>query len=227
MNAAHTLLRTIDHAVLKPEAGGDEVISACELAGRLGVASVCVHPRWVTTAAVALRGSEVRVDAVAGFPLGATTTEVKAFEANQATTRGADEVDMVIAISALKSGDYDAVRADVEAVAEAARAGADGQAIIKVILEMCYLTEEEKRIAAELAIEGGADFVKTSTGFGPSGATVEDVRLLRSIAPDHVGVKAAGGIRTLEKLQAMVEAGASRIGTSSTEQIASELAAGQ
>lgn len=223
MDEAQRVLGTIDHAVLSPEAGSEEVVAACEIAGRLGVAGVCVHPRWVTTAAAILRGTEVAVGTVAGFPLGATTTEVKAFEANQATTRGADEVDMVMAIGALKSGDRDAVRADVEAVVEAARAGADGEAIIKVILEMCYLTEDEKRIAAELAIEGGADFVKTSTGLGPAGATVEDVRLLRSLAPEHVGVKAAGGIRTLKKLRAMLDAGASRIGTSSTETIAAEL----
>jgi len=223
MDEAQSILGTIDHAVLGPDAASDEVGSACELALKLSVAGVCVHPRWVTTAAAALRGSEVRVGTVAGFPLGATTTEVKAFEANQAATRGADEVDMVMAIAALKSGDYEAVRAEVAAVVEAARAGADGEAIIKVILEMCYLTEDEKRAAAELAIEGGADFVKTSTGLGPSGATTEDVRLLRSVAPEHVGVKAAGGIRTLEKLRAMLDAGANRIGTSSTEAIAHEL----
>jgi len=223
MNEAQTILGTLDHAVLKPEATGAEVIAACELAARLGIASVCVHPRWVATAAAVLRQSGVRVGTVAGFPLGATTTEVKAFEANQAAAHGAAEVDMVLAITALKSGDYGAVRADVEAVVEAARRGGDGDALVKVILEMCYLTEDEKRRAAELAVEGGADFVKTSTGLGPSGATVEDVRLLRRVAPAHVGVKAAGGIRTLQHVREMLEAGASRIGTSSTAAIAKEL----
>jgi deoxyribose-phosphate aldolase len=223
MDGADRILATIDHAVLKPEADREQVVGACELAVHFGVAGVCAHPRWVTTAAAALRGTPVATGTVVGFPLGANTTEVKAFEANQATSRGADEVDMVMAICALRSGDYDQVRGDVEAVVQAARAGAGGEALVKVILEMCYLSEREKRIAAELAVEGGADFVKTSTGLGPSGATVEDVRLLRSLAPRHVGVKAAGGIRTLEQLRAMLKAGASRIGTSATADIAAEL----
>lgn len=226
MNEAQMILGTIDHAVLKPEAGREEVVTACELAAHFGVAGVCVHPRWVTTAATALRRTEVAVGTVIGFPLGANSTEVKAFEAHQATSRGADEVDMVLAICALKSGDFDEVRGDVQAVVEAARMGADGEALVKVILEMCYLTEQEKRIAAELAVEGGADFVKTSTGLGPSGATVEDVRLLRASVPEHVGVKAAGGIRTLEDVRAMLDAGATRIGSSSTVGIAAELGVG-
>jgi len=226
MTEAHSVLGSIDHAVLKPEAAREELLAACEMAADLGVASVCVHPRWVTTAAGVLRQTEVAVGTVVGFPLGANATEVKAFEANRATASGSDEVDMVMAITALKSGDYDEVRADVEAVVHAARSGADGDAVIKVILEMCYLTGAEKRIAAQLAVEGGADFVKTSTGLGPSGATVEDVRLLRATVPDNVRIKAAGGIRTLEQVRRMLQAGASRIGTSSTADIAAELGVG-
>ncbi len=217
------IIPMIDHAVLAPDATRDDVLAACELVAELRTASICIHPRWVALAVEALADSPVRVGTVAGFPLGATTTEVKAYEARQAIARGADEVDMVLAITALKSGDYTATRDDIAAVVGAAYIADAEEPIIKVILETCYLTDEEKRIAVELAVEAGAHFVKTSTGLGPEGATVENVRLLRELAPEHVGVKAAGGIRTVEDCLAMIDAGASRLGCSSTRTIAKEL----
>jgi len=213
----------IDHAVLAPDSTRDDVLAACALAAELGVAGVCVHPRWVRTAAEALAGSGVATGTVAGFPLGANTSETKAGEAREAIVHGADEIDMVMAITALKSGDRAAVLDDIAAVVGAAYVASAEQPVVKVILEMCYLTQGEKRVAAELAVEAGADFLKTSTGFGPSGARVEDVALLREIAPERVGVKAAGGIRTLDDARALVTAGATRIGTSSTLTIAEEL----
>ncbi len=217
------IIAMIDHAVLAPDATRDDALAACEAAAELGVAGVCVQPWWVDVVAAELAGTGVRCGTVAGFPLGATTTDAKAFEACQAIAHGADEIDMVMAVTALKSGDREAVLDDIAAVVGAAYAVAVEQPVVKVILEMCYLSEQEKRVAAELAIEAGADFVKTSTGLGPSGATVEDVRLLREVAPPEVGVKAAGGIRTLAHARAMVEAGATRIGTSATRTIAEEL----
>ncbi len=226
MTDAQALIGTIDHAVLAPDATRCDILSACSLARELRVAGVCVHPRWVPTVAAALDGSGVATGSVAGFPLGATTTEAKCLEAMQAFESGAAEVDMVMAVTTLKSGDYDEVLLDIAAVVQVARDSDVDGALVKVILEMCYLTPDEKRLAAEIAVQAGVDFVKTSTGLGPHGATVEDVALLREIAPDGVGVKAAGGIRSLEQMQAMLDAGASRIGTSSTATIAAELGIG-
>lgn len=221
-----SILSTIDHAVLAPDATRDDVVRGCELAARLGVASVCVQPRWVATAVAALADSSLAVGTVAGFPLGATTTEAKTLEAMQAFDSGATEVDMVMAVTALKSGDFEATLVDVAMVVQVARESGVPGAMVKAILEMCYLTEEEKRVAAELAVRAGVDFVKTSTGTGPGGATVPDVALLREIAPEGIGVKAAGGIRDLERMREMLNAGASRIGTSATEAIAAELGIG-
>ncbi len=217
------IIPMIDHAVLAPDATRDDVLAGCELAAELETATICIHPRWVDVAAEALAASPVTVGTVAGFPLGATTRQVKALEARQGISRGADEIDMVLAITSLKSGDHDAVLDDIAAVVGAAYSSDLEEPTVKVILETCYLTDEEKRTAVELAVEAGADFVKTSTGLGPEGATVENVRLLRELAPDDVGVKAAGGIRTVEDCLAMIDAGASRIGTSSTRSIAEEL----
>lgn len=219
------IIPMIDHAVLAPDATRDDVLAGCELCAELQTASICVQPRWVQVAVEALRGSGVTVGTVAGFPLGATTAEVKALEARQAVSRGADEIDMVLAITALKSGDYDAVLDDIAAVVGAAYMANLDEPTVKVILETCYLSEAEICTAVALAVEAGADFVKTSTGLGPEGATVENVRLLREVAPDHVGVKAAGGIRTVEDCLAMIDAGANRLGTSSTASIAEELGA--
>jgi deoxyribose-phosphate aldolase len=226
MPVATSILSTIDHAVLAPDATRDDVLRGCELAARLGVASVCVQPRWVPTAVAALADWSVAVGTVAGFPLGATTTEAKTLEAMQAFGSGATEVDMVMAVTAFKSGDYDDTLVDMAMVVQVARESGVSGAMVKAILEMCYLTEEEKRVAAELAVRAGVDFVKTSTGMGPGGATVEDVALLREIAPESVGVKAAGGIRDLERMREMLNAGASRIGASATEAIAAELGVG-
>ncbi len=217
------ILSMIDHAVLAPDSTHDDVLEGCALASEAEVASICVHPFWVEVAAERLRESSVVVGTVVGFPFGATTADTKAYEARDAVRNGADELDMVIALTALRSGLTDAVRADIAAVVGAAYAADIEQPVVKVIIETCYLTEQEKRTAVKLAVDAGADFVKTSTGFGPEGATVEDVSLLRELTPEQVGVKAAGGIRSAQRAREMIEAGASRIGTSSTRAIAEEL----
>jgi deoxyribose-phosphate aldolase len=212
----------IDHTLLKPEATADDVRRLCAEGAKFGFAAVCVNPAWVPQAAESLRGAPVKICAVAGFPLGATLTQAKAFEAEQAIWAGATEVDMVIHVGALKSGNDSEVEDDIRCVVEGChRRGA----ICKVILEMALLTQEEKLRGCQAAVRAGADFVKTSTGFGPGGATVEDVALLRATAGPHVGVKAAGGIRTLTDLAKMVAAGATRIGSSSGVRILEELRA--
>jgi deoxyribose-phosphate aldolase len=210
----------LDHTLLRPEATAKEIEQLCSDGAKFGFASVCVNPAWVPRAAESLRGTPVRICAVAGFPLGATLTHAKAFEAEQAIWAGATEIDMVIHIGALKSGDDSEVEADIRCVVEAChRRGA----LTKVILEMALLTLDEKVRGCRAAVRAGANFVKTSTGFGPRGATVEDVALLRATAPPGIGVKAAGGIRTLGNLAKMVAAGATRIGSSSGVTILEEL----
>lgn len=202
----------IDHTLLKPEATEGDVRRVCEEAAHFGFAAVCVSPFWVRVAAEALRDASVRVCTVIGFPLGANRLEVKLAEARAALGEGATELDMVLNVGALRSGFLDSVREEIAALAGAAHASG---AILKVILETCLLTREEKIMACRLAIEARADFVKTSTGFSTGGATVEDVRLLRETVGSGLGVKASGGVRTLAALQEMVRAGATRIGTSS------------
>jgi deoxyribose-phosphate aldolase len=209
----------IDHTILKPEAKPDQVAKLCAEARQYGFASVCVNPVYVTLCAEYLRGTKVKVGAAIGFPLGATTSDVKAFEARQAVESGASEVDMVIHVGALKSGNRSYVQEDIAAVVQAGHAGG---ALVKVILETCLLTNEEKTIACLLAKEAGADFVKTSTGFSSGGATVEDIALMRKTVGPKMGVKASGGVRGLEDLIKMVEAGATRIGTSAGVQIMQE-----
>lgn len=204
--------RYIDHTNLRAYATEDDIIRLCDEAKEYGFYAVCVNPYRVRLAKERLKGTDVKVASVIGFPLGATPTEVKVFEAKKALEDGADELDMVINIGALKDGDYEYVRKDIEEVVKVAR---EKGAIVKVIIETCYLTDEEKVKACELAKEAGAHFVKTSTGFGTGGATVEDVRLMRKVVGPEMGVKAAGGIRTYEQAVAMIEAGATRIGTSS------------
>lgn len=201
----------IDHTLLKPEVTKDQIVKLCGEAREYRFASVCVNPYWVETAASELSGSDVKVCTVIGFPLGAGTKETKAFETSDAIKKGAHEIDMVINIGALKSGDEETVEADIRAVVEAAA----GKAIVKVIIETCLLTDDEKIVACRLSKQAGADFVKTSTGFSTGGATVEDVALMRLTVGEEMGVKASGGVRSLEDLQAMVEAGATRIGASS------------
>lgn len=206
------IARLIDHTLLKPEASREDIQRLCEEAIDYGFATVCVNPWNVSQAAELVRGSEVRVCAVVGFPLGATLPIVKEFEAGEALKAGAKEIDMVINVGALKSGQEALAEADIRGVADAShRAGA----LCKVILETALLTREEKVRGSLLAKKAGADFVKTSTGFGPGGATAEDVRLIRETIGSGTGIKAAGGVRTLEDLRKMVEAGATRIGTSS------------
>jgi deoxyribose-phosphate aldolase len=205
------IARLIDHTLLKPEASRDDIRRVCREALHFVFAAVCVNPWNVPEAARLLWGSGVRVCAVAGFPLGATLPQVKVFEAEEAIKLGAQEIDMVINIGALKSGDAAGFHADIRGVVAASHRGG---AICKVILETALLTNDEKIRASLAAKNAGADFVKTSTGFGPGGATAEDVRLIREAVGGALGVKAAGGVRTLEDLRKMVEAGATRIGTS-------------
>lgn len=207
----------IDHTLLKANATKAEVIKLAEEAKTYKFASVCVNPTWVKTAAEILRETpEVKVCTVIGFPLGATTSEVKAFETTNAIANGATEVDMVINIGALKDKQYDLVLQDIQAVVDAAK----GKALTKVIIETCLLTKEEIEKACQLSVQAGADFVKTSTGFSTGGATVEDVALMRKTVGANVGVKASGGVRSLEDALAMIEAGANRIGASSGVSIA-------
>ncbi|GBC96379.1 Deoxyribose-phosphate aldolase [bacterium HR16] len=208
------LAKRIDHTLLRPTSTCAEVERLCEEALQYHFASVCIQPCWVKIAVRHLEGSDVAVGTVVGFPLGANMPAVKLYEAEQALAAGANELDMVIALPALKSGDWRAVRHEIEQIASLCRA-ATPPAILKVIIECCYLTQEEKIRATHVVAESGADFVKTSTGFGEGGATIEDVRLLRSAAPPHLKVKAAGGIRTLSLALELLQAGADRIGTSS------------
>lgn len=207
----NNIAKMIDHTLLKPEATKSQIQSLCEEAREYSFASVCVNPTWVKYAADLLQGSDVKVCTVIGFPLGATTPETKAFETKNAIENGAEEVDMVINIGALKSGDLELVEQDILAVTNAAK----GKAITKVIIETCLLTEEEKIRACELAVKAGTDYVKTSTGFSTGGATVEDIALMRKTVGPNIGVKASGGVRSPEDAQQMIEAGATRIGASS------------
>jgi len=213
------LARFFDHTLLKPEATQAQVEALCQEAIRYGFYAVCVNPSYVSLATSVLKGTGIKVCSVVGFPLGATLPEVKAFEAEKVIAMGAEEIDMVMNIGAMKSGDYALVRDDIAKVVEVAHGAG---ALVKVILETALLTAEEKAMACQLAMEAGADFVKTSTGFGPGGATVEDVRLMRATVGDRMGVKAAGGISSLDQALAMIEAGANRIGASRSVKIIQE-----
>jgi deoxyribose-phosphate aldolase len=205
----------IDHTLLKADATKEEIIQLCEEAKTYSFASVCVNPAWVNTAAEVLKGSSVKVCTVIGFPLGASTSAVKAFETKDAIENGAGEIDMVINIGALRSGDDELVKNDIAAVVESAK----GKAIVKVIIETSLLTEQEKRKACELSRAAGADFVKTSTGFSTGGATEADVKLMRAVVGPEMGVKASGGVRSFDDMKKMIDAGATRIGASSGVQI--------
>lgn len=215
------LAKLIDHTLLKPEATEAQIRQLCDEAKAHGFRSVCVNPCWVPLCAELLQGSDVKVCTVIGFPLGANRTEIKAVEAEDAIDRGATEVDMVINVGALKAQQYDVVRNDIRAVVDAAA----GKALVKVILETCLLTDEEKVKACQLAKAAGADFVKTSTGFSKGGATVDDVALMRKTVGPEMGVKASGGVRDYAATMAMVAAGATRIGASAGVAILSGLAA--
>jgi deoxyribose-phosphate aldolase len=210
------LSHMIDHTILKPEATQDQIAQLCFEARKYSFASVCVNPTNVKLCASLLQGTDIDICTVVGFPLGATPTDVKVFETQQAIREGATEVDMVLNVGALKSRDYELVRQDIASIARACHAG---NAILKVIIEAALLTDEEKVVACQLAKVAGADFVKTSTGFGPGGATAEDVALMRKVVGPSIGVKAAGGIKTLEDAQKMIAAGASRLGASASVKI--------
>lgn len=199
----------IDHTLLKADSVQSQFDQLIDEAKTYDFASVCVNPCWVAYAAEALKDSDVKVCTVVGFPLGATTSATKAFETKDAIANGADEIDMVINIGLLKQGDDQAVEDDMRAVVEAS-----GDKLVKVIIEACLLTDEEKDRACQLAVKAGVDFVKTSTGFSTGGATISDVKLMRQTVGPDIGVKAAGGARSLEDAMAFIEAGATRIGTS-------------
>ena len=204
------LNKYIDHTLLKPDASQEQIATLIEEAKKYDFASVCVNPTWVNFAAQALKATDVKVCTVIGFPLGANTPELKAFETSDAIQNGANEVDMVINIGALKSRNFDLVERDIRAVVEAAKG-----TLVKVIIENCLLTDDEKVKACQIAQKAGADFVKTSTGFSTGGATVADVALMRKTVGPDMGVKASGGARSYEDALAFIKAGATRIGASS------------
>ena len=205
----------IDHTILKPEASESQIINLCKEAKEYAFKSVCVNPYYVPLVSKELKKSKVKTCAVIGFPLGATNSEIKSFETHILIFSGAQEIDMVINIAALKDKLYDVVEEEIWAVTAAAK----DKAIVKVIIECCLLTDEEKVKACELSLKAGAGFVKTSTGFSTGGATINDVKLMRSVVGDRAGVKASGGIRDYETAMAMITAGATRIGTSSGVEI--------
>lgn len=209
----------IDHTLLKPDATREEIEKLCREARELNFATVCINPVWVATAARLLRGTSVGICSVVGFPLGATTCDVKQYETRRVIFDGATEVDMVMNVGALKSADVKTVEADIAAVVSCCR---ECGVLSKVIIEAALLTDEEKVAACTLAKAAGADYVKTSTGFGPGGATVADVALMRRVVGPEIGVKAAGGVRDFEALKSMVTAGASRIGASAGVKIIQE-----
>jgi len=221
-NVAADIAQYIDHTLLKPDASQEQIAQLCHEALQYNFAAVCVNPTNVRLCGQLLKGSRVHVCTVVGFPLGATPAEVKSFEAQQAIQDGATEVDMVINIGALKSKEYDLVQRDIAAVT---RTSHNGGAICKVIIEAALLTDEEKIKACELAKAAGVDYVKTSTGFGPGGATLHDVSLMRQVVGPGIGVKAAGGIRTFDDAKAMISAGATRVGASASIKIVQGAAA--
>ncbi len=221
---ATDLARYIDHTLLKPDATEDQIRRLCEEARQYHFAAVCVNPTWVSLCRELLAGTDIAVCTVVGFPLGATLPEVKAYETERSIDNGAREIDMVINIGRLKSKQYVYVEEDIAAVVQVAHSRG---ALVKVIIEAALLTDEEKVEACVLAKAAGADYVKTSTGFGPGGATVEDVALMRRVVGAEMGVKAAGGIRTAEAARQMIAAGATRIGASAGVKIVTEAAQSQ
>ncbi|MBQ6331561.1 MAG: deoxyribose-phosphate aldolase [Clostridia bacterium] len=209
------LAKYIDHTLLKPESTRADIARVCEEAKHYNTASVCVNPCWIGFVAEQLKGTDIKPCCVIGFPLGATLPEVKAYETAAAIRDGAKEVDMVINVGALRGAEFETVYEDIKAVVDAAA----GKALVKVIIETCLLTDEQKVIACKLAKHAGADYVKTSTGFSTGGAKVEDIRLMRETVGPEMGVKASGGVRTKADAEAMIAAGASRIGASSSKKI--------
>lgn len=219
---ADTVARYIDHTLLRADAAGSEILKLCDEAVEYGFASVCINPVFVPLAAGRLHGTDVKVCTVIGFPLGAAAAGIKSEEARLAVSQGAREVDMVLWVGGLKEGNQSAVSSDIEGVVQSARA-INGETVIKVIIETCLLTDQEKVEACRIAEAAGADFVKTSTGFSTGGATVADIELIRNAVGPKVGVKASGGIRTAAQALEFIRAGATRIGTSSGVAIMNEL----
>ncbi len=217
-----SVARLIDHTILKTDARKAQIEQLCAEARQYHFASVCVQPIWVELCSELLKGSDVLTCTVVGFPQGATLTSVKLFETLAVVRQGAQEVDMVINVGALKDRSTQLVQDEIHALADACH---NGKTHLKVIIENCLLTDDEKKLACELSVKAGADFVKTSTGMSTSGATVEDVRLMRSVVGPNIGVKAAGGIRTSKDALAMIDAGANRIGASASIAIVKELGA--
>jgi deoxyribose-phosphate aldolase len=209
------IARFIDHTLLKPDATEEMIENLCDEARKYNFYAVCINPYYVKLVKKILRNSDVKIATVIGFPLGANTGKIKALEAEESIRDGADELDMVINIAALKNKDYDKVKEDIEEVVKKAK----GNALVKVIIETCLLTEDEKVRACNLSLEAGANFVKTSTGFNGKGATVEDIRLIKSVVGNKMKIKASGGIRDYETAIKMIEAGANRIGASSSVKI--------
>ncbi len=205
------LAKMMDHTILKAVATPDDVMNICKEALKISAASVCVNPFYVPLAKELLAGSDVKVCTVIGFPLGANTTEVKVFETKDAIEKGAEEIDMVINVGALLAGDTETVYKDIKAVV-----GAANGTLVKVIIETCYLNDDQKRTACELSLKAGADFVKTSTGFGTGGATPHDVELMRSVVGNQMKIKASGGIRSYDEAMAVVAASADRLGVSAS-----------
>jgi deoxyribose-phosphate aldolase len=211
MMKSEQIAAMIDHTLLKADGTLKDIIKLCEEAKLYNFATVCVNPYWVPLAVQELKGSKVGVTTVIGFPLGASSSLIKAAEARDSIASGATEIDMVLNVGALRSGDYQAVEQDIREVAQVCQ----GKAILKVIIETCYLTDTEKLSAAQLCQLAGADYVKTSTGFGPTGATIEDIQLIRQTVGASMGIKASGGVRDLSFALQLIEAGATRLGTSS------------
>lgn len=214
-----TLNLYVDHTLLKPEATLEQIQKLCREAIQYNFAAVCIQPTWVLDARELLKGTDVKLCSVVGFPLGANTKETKSAEAQQLVESGVQEIDMVLNIGALKSMQYDKVQKDIEAVVRAS-----SSALVKVIIETYLLTDDEKRLACRMAVDGGAHFVKTSTGFSKGGATIHDVELMRETVGDDIGVKASGGVSDTATALAMIKAGATRIGTSSGVAIINSLA---
>lgn len=205
----------IDHTILKPDTTKEQILTVCNEAKEYLFYSVCINPYYVKLVSEELKDSPVKVTSVIGFPLGASTSEIKALETRRAIADGADEIDMVINIAALKNKDYEFVKKDIEEVVKEITEGV----LLKVIIETCLLTDEEKIIACELSMEAGADFVKTSTGFSTGGATIEDVKLMKKVVGNKLQVKASGGIRNAEIATALIDAGATRLGASASVKI--------
>ena len=210
--------KIIDHTLLMPNAGYETIVSLCEEAIKYDFYSVCVYPGFIKKAGEVLVGSDVKISSVIAFPSGATLPRVKIYESIEAVLNGADELDIVLNIGALKTGDWQLVESELEGIITATP-----EAVHKIIIEVCYLEDEEKQRACEIVMKSGAELIKTSTGFGSAGAEIKDVKLIKSIVGDQIGIKAAGGIRTLKDVKAFIDAGATRIGTSSGVEIINEL----